>query len=56
MNLRVRVRDALVLLLAIALVARVVWALLGPLVPVGIALTFVSGVLVFLLRGLSARR
>ncbi len=51
MNLRPRVIEALVLLVAIAVVARVVFGLLGPLLP-GIAVALVVlGLIFVVLRG-----
>ena len=48
---RSRVTGALVLVVAIALVARVVWALLGPLVPGLVVLLVVGSILISIFRG-----
>ena len=48
---RSRVTGALVLVVAIALVARVVWALLGPLVPGLVMLLVVGSILISIFRG-----
>ena len=45
------VTGALVLVVAIALVARVVWALLGPLVPGLVMLLVVGSILISIFRG-----
>jgi hypothetical protein len=47
---RSKVVEALVLILAVAVVARVVWVLLGPLLPALFVLVAVSGLLFRLLR------
>ncbi len=46
-----RVTGALVLVVAIAVVARVVWGLLGPLVPGLVVLLVVGSILISIFRG-----
>ena len=46
-----RVTEALVLVVAIALVARVVWGLLGPLIPGLVVLLVVGSILISMFRG-----
>jgi hypothetical protein len=48
---RSRVTGALVLVVAIALVARVIWELLGPLVPGLVVLLVVGSILISIFRG-----
>ena len=50
MNWRSKVVEALVLILAVAVVARVVWNLLGPLLPAILVMLAVGGLLFGLLR------
>jgi len=49
-NWRSKLIEGLVLLLAVAVVARVVFGLLGPLLPSLIVLLVVASVLLFILR------
>ena len=46
-----RVLQALVLVVAIAVVARVVWELLGPLIPGLVVLLVVGSILISIFRG-----
>jgi NhaP-type Na+/H+ or K+/H+ antiporter len=48
---RSRVIEALVLLLTVAVVARVVWNLLGPLLPVTVVMVTIGGLLFGVIRG-----
>jgi hypothetical protein len=48
---RSRVTQALVLVVAIALLARVIWELLGPLVPGLTVLLVVGSILISIFRG-----
>jgi len=51
-----KLAEDLVLVLAVAVVARVVWGLLGPLLP-GLALVLIIGsIIVFAMRGPHSRR
>ena len=51
MNWRMRVIEGLAMAVAVALVARVVWTLLGPLLPILFVLIAVGGLVFGLLRG-----
>jgi hypothetical protein len=51
MNWRVRVLESLALAVAVALVARVVWLLLGPLLPALLVLIAAGGLLFGVMRG-----
>jgi hypothetical protein len=46
-----KVREALVVVLAVAVVARVAWLLLGPLVPGLITVAVLGTILLFAVRG-----
>jgi hypothetical protein len=50
MNVRTRVVEALLLLVAIAVVARVLFGLLGPLLPPLLVLVMITSLFLFVLR------
>lgn len=56
MNLRGRVVEALLLLVAIAVAGRVVWGLLGPLLPTLLLVIVLGSLLLWVVRGPHARR
>ena len=56
MNWRLRVLEGLALAIAVALAARVVWSLLGPLLPSLLVLIAVGGLLYGVMRGPHARK
>lgn len=56
MNWRVRVLEGLALAIAVAVVARVVWSLLGPLLPALLVLIAVGGLLFGVVRGPHGRK
>ena len=56
MNWRSKVIEGLLLLVAIAVVARVVYGLLGPLLPSLLVLLVLGGILLWMLGGPHARR
>lgn len=55
MNWRSKVTEALLILVAVAVVARVVYGLLGPLLPSLLVLLILGGLLLWMLRGPHAR-
>jgi hypothetical protein len=56
MKWRGRVLEVLVIVIAVAITARVVWSLLAPLLPALLVLTAVGGVIFGLMRGPHAHR
>lgn len=55
MNWHTKVIEALALTVAVAVVARLVWELLGPLLPMILVLLAVGGLLFGVIRGPHAR-
>jgi hypothetical protein len=55
-NWNSKLAEALISLIAVAVVARVVWGLLGPLLPSLVVLLTVGAILRWLVRGPHARR
>lgn len=48
---RSKLYEGLILLIAVAVVARVVWGLLGPLLPALLVMLILGGLVFYLLRG-----